>query len=188
MIDFNKLNSQLDLKNLDADKLSKILIQYQKPFIQLVTIVLTVILVGMIFNDHQAKDKLLRVQISQAQEKLSVVKAREASIANLHDFTNTLPRKINEFDLIGLVSEYAKKCNVNISSISPAESKDMGLYDLINFNFSATADSFKDLMLFLRKIERSQYSLRIDSWSGQKDTDGSINFTILISAVIIHTT
>ena len=50
----------------------------------------------------------------------------------------------------------------------------MGLYDSIDVNFNANADSFKDMMLFLRKIEKSNSPLRINSWSGHEETAGKL--------------
>ena len=138
------------------------------------------------FNDHRTKDQGLHTQMSQAQEKLEAIKTRDAAGQELDHFKSSLPKKINEFELITLISNYAKLYHVTITSLSPAESKDMGLYDAINVRFEAVSSDFKNMMLFLRKIEKSSSPLTVNTWSGHEGDDGKISFDIEISAVHIH--
>ncbi len=100
-------------------------------------------------------------------------------LIDINNFKSSLPNKLNEFELIALISKYAKLQHVAITSLSPAESKDMGLYDVINVSFEAMCDGFKDMILFLRKIEKSEFPLRVDSWSGHEAENGKITFSIL---------
>ena len=186
MLNLDKLNSQFSIKGLDTTKLAEALSKHQNSFIMFVLIAGSLLMAGLMFNDHRIKEQGLRAQISQAQEKLEVLKARDTAIENFNNFKSSLPKKLNEFELIGLISNYAKLCNVTIASLSPAESKDMGLYDAINVSFEAVSDNFKDMMLFLRKIEKSDFPLRVDSWSGNEVKNGGISFFIKISAVLIH--
>lgn len=186
MLDFNKINSQVDLKNLDTAQLAKILSEHQNTVIKFLLIIGTLIVAVMMFNDHRAKDQALRFQMTLAQQKIDAIKARDASIKDLETFKSSLPKKLNEFELTTLISSYARSCHVKIPSLSPAESEDKGLYDIINVKFIAMADNFKDMMLFLRKIEKSEFPLKINSWSGSQEQDGQINFDITISAVLFH--
>jgi hypothetical protein len=184
---FDKLNSDFDLKNAGSvDHIIKNLGEYQNSLINVGLIVVTLIIAGVMFNDHRTKDQGLRLQMSQAQDKIEAVKARDAAIQNFNNFKSSLPKKLSEFDLITLISDYAKLYHVTISSLSPAESQDKGLYDVINVNFDAESDDFKGMMLFLRTIEKSNLSIRINSWSGKEEPDGKINFDAKIRAVVIH--
>ncbi len=186
MINLDKLNSPFNIKDLDAAKFTKILSEHKNPLIKIALIIVSLLMVGVIFNDHRIKEQGLRARMSQAQQKLEVLKARDAAIRNLNNFKSSLPKKLNEFEIITLISDYAKLHHVTITSLSPAESKDMGLYDVINVSFDAVSDNFKDMVLFLRKIEKSNFHLRVDSWSGHEAEDGKITFSIKISAVLIH--
>ena len=47
-------------------------------------------------------------------------------------------------------------------------------------------DNFNDMMLFLRKIEKSDFPILIRSWNCHEEYDGRVNFTIVINAVLIH--
>ena len=187
MLNLDKLNSQFnDLKDLDVAELINILKEHQNFLIKLVLIMGSLLMVGGMSNDHRIKDQNLRTQLSQAQEKLEVLKARDGVIGDLNNFKSSLPQKLNEFELITLISNYAELHHVTITSLSPAESKDMGLYDIINISFNATSDNFKDMILFLRKMEKSNSPLRVGLWSGHEEEKGKITFEIAMSAVFIH--
>ena len=80
MIDFNKLNSQFDLNNLDAEQLTRALSEHQNSLIKLVLIVGTLILAGVMFNGHRVKEQGLRTQMSQMQDKLDVIKATMTAV------------------------------------------------------------------------------------------------------------
>ncbi len=186
-IDLNKLNSAYSrIKDLDPAQLIKIIREHLNSFIKLVLILGSLLMAGVMFNDYRIKGQDLRARKAQVQEKLEVLNARDAAMRGLNDFKASLPHKLNEFELITLISNYAQLHHVTITSLSPAESKDMGLYDVINVNFSAASDNFKDMMLFLRKIEKSDFPLRVDSWSGSGAGNGKTTFEIEMSAVLIH--
>ena len=188
MADLDKLAAQLNnLKDLDVNQLAKVLTEHQNNLIKVVLIAGSLFLVWGMFNDHHAKDVKLRAQLAQEQQKLEALKAHDAALKDLNDFKSSIPKNLNEFELTVLLSNYAKLYNVAIPSLSPGESKDMGLYDVININFNAVSDNFKDMMLFLRQIEKSEFPLRINSWSGDEEKNGEITFEINISAVFIHT-
>jgi len=187
MLNLDKLNSLLSgIKDLDAAQLIRTLSEHQNSLIKLVLIIASLLMAGLMFNDHRIKDQGLRARMSQAEEKLEVLKARDAAKGDLNNFKSSLPNKLNEFELITLISNYAKLHHVTITSLSPAESKDMGLYDVINVSFDAVSDNFKDAILFLRKIEKSNFPLSVDLWSGHEAENGKITFSIKISAVLIH--
>jgi len=185
MIDLEKLNSQIDLKNIDPAKIISALAGHQNNLIKIVLIAGSLFAAWLMFNQYHGKEQSLHLQLSQLQQKIGVIKARNASNEDLNNFRSALPPKINEFDLITLLSNYVKLHHVTITSLSPAESKDMGLYDVINVKFVGQAYDFKSLMFFLREIEESKSSLMINSWSGHEEENGKIDFTISISAVVI---
>ena len=186
MSNFDKLKS-FSSDDLDAAKLTQALSENQMAIIKFVLIVGTLILAGMMFNDHRIKDGDLHMRISQVQRKLEAIKARETTIRNFNGFKSSLPKKLNEVELISLVSNFAKSSHVTIASLTPAESKDMGLFDLINLSFDAESNDFKGMMFFLRRVEASEFPLRINTWTGHEEEDGKMTFQVSISAIIIHT-
>ena len=185
MSDLGKLSSSL--QNMDMAQFADALTENQNTLLKGVLIVGAIALAVVMFNDHRQKDAALHARMTLLQQKLDTIKSRDAAVKGLTDFKASIPQKINEFQLITLISDYTKLYNISISSFTPAESKDMGLFDQVNVVFDLRADSYKDMMLFLRKIEKSTYSLRINSWTGHEEGDGRINFVIDLSAVLVHT-
>jgi len=185
MSNLDKLKS-FNTDDLDATKITKALSEHQIIIINFILIVGSLILMFLMFNDHASKDRDLHRQISQVRQKLGAIKDRDAAIQDFNRFKSSLPQKLNEIELISVVSNYAKLGHITISSLTPAESKDIGFYDLINLSFDAESNNFKDMMLFLRKIENSEFPLRVDTWSGHEEENGKMTFQVNVSAVIIH--
>ena len=173
------------MKNMDADQVTKIMAEHRKT-IKLIFLVGALLLAGLMFNGYRVKEKDIRARMAQEQGKLVVIKAREAAIEDLSKFKSGSPKALNVFDLITLISNYAKSCDSSITSYTPNQSKDMGLYDAINVSFIAESGNFHDMVLFLRKIEKSDSPIMIDEWSGNEEENGKITLTITISAVQIH--
>ena len=186
MVDLNQINSKFDLNNLDAEKIAQSLTQHQHTLIKSGLIIVSLVLIVMMFNDHRAKEAALQTQMSQAQAKIEALKPHDQVILDFKNFKSSLPEKLTEFQLVTVISDYAKSIPVSIGGLSPTESKDMGLYDVMNVSFDVVADNFKTMLLFIRKIEKSKYPLRIDSWRGGQGSDGKINFSLSISAVMVH--
>jgi hypothetical protein len=185
MLNLDKLNSQFDINSIDLSQINKLLLEQQK-IVKLVFLVGSLLMAWGIYNDHRVKDQGLHTQLTQAKEKLEAIKARDAAIQELNKYKSSIPKPLNVFDLIRLINNYAKIDNDTITSYIPTQSKDMGLYDLINVHFEVVSDDFRKMMLFLRKIESSEYPLRINSWSGRELDGGKVSFTIEINAVLIH--
>jgi len=186
MANIENLKTDFDINNIDLKKILLLIDQQKNTFVKIVLIVGSLLVAGLIINDYHAKVQAFNAKISMAQKKIQVLKVRDVAVQNFNDFQSSLPPKLSEVDMITVVSDYAKSCNITVNSLSPADVKDMGLYDQINVKLEAQSNIFKDMMLFLRKIERSHYPLRIESWTGRENADGKIAFTVLISAVLIH--
>jgi len=179
------MTPQLNLKNIDADKIMGPLSGQQNNLVKIGLIAGSLALIWLMFSNYRGSDQQMLARLAQEQEKLDDIKASDAANKDLDDFKSSLPPRITEFDLIGLISNYVKLHHVTITSLSPAESRNMGLYDIISVKFAAEADDFKSLMFFLKEIEDSKSSLLISSWSGHETDSGKIDFTIAINEVQI---
>ena len=84
MLNLDKLNSQLDLNNLDIGKIIKLISEHQNTFIKIVLVVGTLFLAVMMFNDHRVKDQGIRTKIDALQQKLSVIKSRDQAVLDLN--------------------------------------------------------------------------------------------------------
>jgi hypothetical protein len=185
MLNLDKMNPQIDGNNLDLAQITKILSEHQRTII-IILIAISLILTVGIFNDHNAKVAALRKLMVQEQGKIGVIKTRDGALADLNHYKSGIPKQMTEFELITQISNDANLYHLNIASLSPAENKDMGLYDSTDLSFTAVSDDFKGMMLFLRKLEKSDSPITINTWSGHEGDGGKISFDIEISAVHIH--
>jgi len=185
MINLDKFNTQFDVNDIDPAQIVKLLTDNQKIVVIAIGI-FTLLIAGVMFNDFHAKSAGLRLKMSHEQGKLDVIKAREKAINDLGSFKASIPKELTVFDLITLITNYARANNIDIVSYLPSPSKDMGLFDQIDVRFDVSTSDFKGMMLFIKKIESSKYPILINSWTGSEDKDGRISFKLAISAVLIH--
>ena len=182
--DPKKLNYQIDFSNMNMDQIIQILTQYQKIILKSVVILGALFVAGMIFNGYNAQNQSVRAQMARVQQKLDVIAGREAAIKNLEDFKAAFPKGINEDKIITQITRYATANGVSISSLSPAETQNMGLYDVIRVSLSGSARDYKAMVLFLRDMEKSPYLFKVDSWQG--GGHGEVVFSMTMSVLTFH--
>ncbi len=187
MSDLKDLNSRFDINNIDINQIIEVLTRYLNTILKLAVVLGALVIAWMIFNDYRIKEQDLRLQMSQVQQKLDVIAGRQKAIGNLENLKSSFQKGINEDKIINQITSYATAHGVSISSLSPAESQEKTLYDVIRFDLSALAPDFQALVLFLRDIEKSKYFFMVDSWSlSQGGEQGGINFSMGISVVRVH--
>jgi len=178
------VSDMIDLKKIDIDQIIQILKEHRNTVLKLAVVIGALVIAGIMFNDYHIKEAALYVRISQMQKKLDAITSQKGAIKGLNDFKVSFPKGISEDQSITQITSYATAQNVSISTFSPTEDQDMGLYSITKVSFTGTAPDYRDMVLFLRDIEESPYLFRVDSWSG--NGHGEINFTMAISAVHVH--
>jgi outer membrane murein-binding lipoprotein Lpp len=192
MNDPKKLKPQFDLNNIDlnsidVDQIVQTLTQYKNAVLMAAVIIGTLIAAGMMFNNKQIKENALRKKVTQLQQKLDVIAGQKEAVKNLNDFKASFPLGINEDKIITQITSYAQAHDVIISSLTPRQKQDMGLYDVSKVDLSGAAHDYKSMVLFLRDMEKSKYLFKLDSWSGQiNDSTGSIDFRLEVSVMHVH--
>ena len=74
MINLDKINSQLDIKNLDTEKLTKLVIENQNVLIKIILVVGALYLSWNMFNDFQLKNKGITAKIALLEQKMMLKK------------------------------------------------------------------------------------------------------------------
>ena len=154
-----------DLKNLDINKVLQILSARKTKAMIAGFAAVTVIGGLMVFNGYRERVAGYQRQMQDLQDKMDVVRRHERSLKALKVFWAALPGELEDNKLIIQLTEYAVKNNVDIINYAPGQSKNEKLYDSSRVRLSVSAGSFKDLLAFMRMIERSPYSLRVESFS-----------------------
>src|SRR5689334_20370052 len=139
MINLDKLNSKFDANNFSVDQIVKVLSENQKS-INLVFFAVSLAVAGLMFNDYHVKEQGIRAKMSQEQTKIGAIKARDAAIQDFNNFKASLPKQLNEVDLITQISTKANLYQVTIPSLNPTDSRDMGMYDQIDVKFNGESD------------------------------------------------
>jgi hypothetical protein len=181
--DLNKL--QFDLKEMDFNHLLDNLAEHNKAY-SFILIIAALIVAWLLYKDYHVKEQAWHTKTTQAESKMVVIENRDAAVKNMNEFKASQPKEMNEYELITQLSNFANQYNVVITSLNPAEKKDMGLYDSVDVRFTIESDNFKNTMLFLRNIEISNFPFKINGWSGHADDKGKITSEIQISAVHLH--
>ncbi|MBF0503750.1 MAG: hypothetical protein HQL14_01490 [Candidatus Omnitrophica bacterium] len=184
MSDPKKSNLPADLKSMDTDQIIQALTENLHVVLKSAVIVVALVVAGIMFNDNHSKEQGLRSRISQMQQKLDAITAQQKITKELEDFKASFPKGIDEDKIITQITVYATAHNLSISSFSPTDTQDMGLYDVINVDFKGTAPDYKALVLFIRDIEKSPYLFRVNSCSAQGDTE--LSFSMKISVAHLH--
>ncbi|MBF0511526.1 MAG: hypothetical protein HQL13_04265 [Candidatus Omnitrophica bacterium] len=186
MTPWQKLIVQFDLRNMDAKKFVGILKRRQNAYIQFLFIAVALIMAAGMIKGYYAQVQRFGISMSLGQEKLDMIKARNNVSVELKRMLELSPGYLNEFFLTKLIVDCAKLYHIHIPSLSPAQTRNMGLYDLLNVRFKATCGDFKDLLLFLRKIENAKMPVRVNFFSGEEVKGEGIVYTIEIGGVRIH--
>jgi len=186
MLNLDKLKSpSLDINNLDFSQIGKLVIQYQS-VVKIILLAASLLLTAGMYNSYRLQEQALHTKIAQEQDKIQAIKSQQKVLDKLNHFKSSIQKELNVFDLVTLISNDAKLSSTSIASYSPGQNADKDLYSTVNVHFDVVSDNFKDMMVFLRKIERSEFPFIINSWSGNESSDGKISFSLDISAVHIH--
>ncbi len=154
-----------DTKDLNVTKILQMLAEH-KVKVMVAGFAMAAVIGGlMIFNGYRAQAVEHQQQMQGFQEKMDVIGRYKRSLKTLNDFFASLPAQLEDDKLITQLTEYAVKNNVDIINYAPGQSKNEKLYDSSRVRLSVSAGSFKDLLAFMRMIERSPYSLRVESFS-----------------------
>lgn len=123
MAEPDKSNSLLDLKNLDLAQISRLIGEHLNTFIKIILITGSLLIVGLMFNDYHTRDQVLHTKITQAQQKLDAIRARDEAVHGLDNFKSSLPKKLNEFELITVISKYAQLYHISIPRFRPPRAR-----------------------------------------------------------------
>ncbi len=183
-MDLNKIS---DLKSIDIQELVSLLWQKRNSLLIGVVIILGLIVAVALYSNFNNQKKKYEQQISLANEKISKVTNLNMAIHNHEEFLKTLPKKLDQENLLSVLADWATQFNVEVRSASPLKNKEEKLWDQGGVILQLQAKDFKDIMRFLHAIEKSEYAIRVDSWqisstSGPKSSGilADVNLTTII--------
>jgi len=166
LADLSKIDVQ-DLAKIDYKKLLLDLKKRPDLIINFLAIILTVILCIHIYTKNTAEIKRMRSEIYQFDGKIKIVEGYKKSKDDLSKFIEDIPEHVGDDGLISLLTNFAVSRSVQIESFSPTRKKSTDFQDSISISLNISAERYKDIWFFIHDIEKSKYSVRINSWSGR---------------------
>ena len=188
MADLSGFN--VDLKQIDLNKILGKLLDQKTLFAILLVVLAALAAALMLFKDYSVRVNHLQQQNKQVSHKVDVIKDHDTSAQKLNAFSSSLPKSLTGEMFINQLSDYAAQNQVEILNITPGATKKEDFYNVTSVHLNATANSFKNMLLFLKTIETSPYALRVDSWSGQlqeSNNSSSVNCEMDIASIEVKT-
>mgnify|MGYP001563563607 CR=1 FL=1 len=109
---------------------------------------------------------ILKNRIADFEKKTEAINEHQKAAQGLEEFMKALPGGVAPANVIDKLNDFAEKRKVRIESFLPGEPKSEALYGKSSIRLDLSADSYRDLWLFVYDIEASPYNLRVDQWSG----------------------
>jgi len=159
--------SRIDIKDLQKIDYKKLLADLRSQpdiLLSLAAIFVAIAFSFHIFTQTQSQIAALHSQTAQLETKVKKIDAYNATKAELAEFLNNMPQHITEPELVSLITEYAKRRNIQIGILSPQKSETNQYFNSLGASLSIIAPRYKDIWLFVRDLEHSKYGIRIDTW------------------------
>ncbi len=177
-IKFNTFSSQTPKKTNKPDALQELLFLLQEKKELAITAVIVIGSVLFLFSfmgDKNGMISELDQKIADYSSKEDPLKEYKKTQEENKEFLTAAPLSLSEGSFINEIASMASKRNIKILSYVPVSPTVAGFYQKINVNMNCAADSFQDAMLFLKDVESSPFSIRIDAWSAGVDPRAQID-------------
>lgn len=158
------------MKNLKEFNLAKLKESFKaRPdiFINILLIALTLFATIYLYSHHASRKSRLEDQVKASEEKKVLAEDYKKTEKEYQEFVKAFPRAITSDQLITRLSDFAVAHNVQILAFSPAEKKSGDFFEQITIKINIASDNYDNILLFLKDIESSAYSIFIQKWSGR---------------------
>ncbi|MCD4779375.1 MAG: type 4a pilus biogenesis protein PilO [Candidatus Omnitrophica bacterium] len=161
-----KLNSidMQDLKNIDVGQLVDLLRSRVDLLANVIVVLLTIILAVYwpIQSLKQKKDN--QSSINQYKEKQDILDQHAVIESDYNAYVETFPKSVSSDQLTNIISIMAVKNSVQIVSFSPAQRNSNDYRDIINVRIQIASEDYANIILFVKDLEASEYSMRVERW------------------------
>ena len=181
---------KFDIQQMDLHKVFRKLFEKKSLFAVGVVLVVALIAALALWKNYSSKLTDYQSEIQQTHQKIDIIAAHDQSLKELNKFTSFLAKPLSQEMLIHQLTDYAAQNQVDILNITPKETRSENFYTISVVQLNVTAGSFKNLLLFLRAVETSPYTLRVESWSARSQDDlgaGSIECEMNVASIEIKT-
>ena len=163
--DLNKIDIK-DLQYIDYNQILGDLKKKPDVLIGIVAILATLIFSLYFYSNNNKNMKATRAELHIAKQKKDEIDLYNSIQKNFAEFEKSMIKKVSEDNFIKKITDIAVKRKIQILSYSPSSSNKHPLYQLSIISIDVSANTYKDMWLFIHDIEQSGENFRVDSWNG----------------------
>lgn len=163
--DLNKIDIH-DLKNIDWRQAKAQLQSRPGLIINILLIGVTLFVVSSAYQKYARLTKSLGREAAELREKADALEKSRLTQKQYDDFLKSVPEVIPGDRMVETLAGFAVNRGVQILSFSPAKERSDNFIHLTNVEIHIASKDYANIILFMRDIETSPYSIRIGKWSG----------------------
>ena len=152
---------------MDLAKLIQKVIQNKSLFFVVVVVLAFSVAGVVLWGGFNSKMVFYQNQIRQKKEKNTIILEYNKVKKQLDEYLSSLSKPLTSEALISKIASYASQSHIDIVDINPQGTKKFDNYVSIIINLSITAKDFRDIVSFIRLLETSPYSFKIQNWKGK---------------------
>ena len=111
----------------------------------------------------------------ELRKKMDILEKSRVTQKQYDDFLKGIPEVIPGDRLAETLAGFAVNRDVQILSFSPAKEESNNFIHLTNVEIHIASENYANIILFMRDIESSPYSIRIGKWSGTSATPDDVS-------------
>jgi Tfp pilus assembly protein PilO len=161
-----------DLQNIDAAEIVHFLRSRLDIAVVVILAGISFISVTGIFSYTRAVTAKLRQQIEADRRLVSVAEEQKRLISEINRFKEDFPEHLDSNALIDRLSSLAIEHRVQITSLSPAETRADELQSTSTIQITINATDYENIISFTKSIESLSYSITIHKWDGSLSAQG----------------
>lgn len=173
----------LDLKNINAADFLKSLLKQKVMALKIVVFLIGAVVVGLLVLNFFQEKYNAESEMTALRNKLEVISRYKQSKEGFDNFTNSLPKHVEENALVNVLSDFAVQNNVEVLSFSGIDIVNNAHFDLYTVEVAIRVEEFKDALIFMKAIENAPNALRLESFEVNSAQDKDVEITLKISTV-----
>jgi Tfp pilus assembly protein PilO len=161
--DLNNISVE-DLKNIDVSALKEKIQSRPDVIITILTITISIFATVFVYTKYETQAKSLNQQVNAFKEKNKVVAKHKKSQEEYNKFIKTFPDSLTIDEFSNKLSRTALAYDIRILDFKPTQKSNNDYFSYDGVAITISANEYEDLVDFIKEIESSSNTFRIESW------------------------
>ncbi|MBI4309345.1 MAG: hypothetical protein HY591_03335 [Candidatus Omnitrophica bacterium] len=163
---------KIDLKSFNVDQFLASLGEKKETVAQVIVVVVSVLTAVWLWGSARDREDQYRRDIDRLNIKAGVVQSYKDGLKKMQSFMETVPKGLDEEQFASHIADHAAQNSVPIMSFFPGRKKSDNFSDALSALVTVRAGSYRGFLQFVKDMEGSAHSLRIDSCSLSSQASG----------------